>query len=205
MSREGGLGREEGRPGVLLDQDGTLCEEVGYLNHLSRLSLLPGIPRAIRLLNEAGLPVLVVTNQGGVGSGYFPEGLIHAVREEIFCRLRAEGAHLDGYYYCPHHPQGLVPEFARSCHCRKPAPGLAEQAAREHGLDLLRSYVVGDRRTDLEMARRIGAKGILVLTGYGRGEWEWHGKGGALSLDFLAEDLLAAARWILKDVSQDGR
>ncbi|MFQ5693269.1 MAG: D-glycero-alpha-D-manno-heptose-1,7-bisphosphate 7-phosphatase [Nitrospinota bacterium] len=195
---------EAPRPGVLLDRDGTLCEEMGYLNHLSRLRILPGSPAGIRMLNEAGVPVAVVTNQGGVGAGYFPESFVDEVHREIDRRLAEEGARIDAYYYSPYHPHGNVPPYNRDSDCRKPKPGLAERAARDLGLDLGRSYVVGDRGTDLELARRIGARCVLVLTGYGRGEWTWNRSRWAAPPDAVAEDLAEAARWILSDMKGDG-
>lgn len=194
------------RPGVLLDRDGTVCEEVGYLNHLSRLVILPKSAVGIRMLNEAGFPVAVVTNQAGVGAGYFPESFVAEVHREIDRRLAEQGARIDAYYYCPDHPHGRVPPYNRDSDCRKPRPGLAERAAGDLGLDLGRSYVVGDRGTDLEMASRIGARRILVLTGYGRGEWAWNRSCWASPPDAVVEDLGEAAHWILQDAaSGDGR
>ncbi len=191
------------RPGVLLDRDGTVCEEVGYLNHMSRLAILPECPEGIRMLNAAGLPVAIVTNQGGVGAGYFPESFVGEVHREIDRRLADEGARIDAYYYCPYHPHGTVPPYNRDSEYRKPKPAIAEQAAKDLGLDLARSYVVGDRGTDLELAVRIGARGILVLTGYGRGEWTWNRSRWDSEPDAVVENLREAARWILRDMGRD--
>jgi D-glycero-D-manno-heptose 1,7-bisphosphate phosphatase len=191
------------RPGVLLDRDGTICEEVGYLNHMSRLLILPESAKGVRLLNEAGIPVAVITNQGGVGAGYFPEPFVEEIHQEIDHRLEAEGARIDAYYYCPNHPSGKVPPYNRDSEFRKPNPGLAEQAADELGLDLSRSYVVGDKGDDVEFAARIGARSILVLTGYGRGEWEWNHEKWSSQPDVVLENLSAAARWILQHMEQE--
>ena len=188
------------RPGVLLDRDGTLCEEMGYLNHISRLALLPGSAEGIRMLNAAGIPVAVVTNQGGVGAGYFPESFVDEVRREIERRLAESGAHIDPHYHSPYHPHGKVAPYNRDSECRKPRSGLAHRASEDLSLDLARSYVVGDRAGDLELAARIGARGILVLTGYGRGEWRWNGPGWPSPPDAIVEDLIEAARWILSDL-----
>ena len=186
-----------GRPAVFLDRDGTINEQMGYVNHLSRFQLLPGVARAIRSLNEAGLPVVVVTNQSGLARGYFPESLLEAVHAELH-RLRArEGAHLDGLYICPHHPEAREERFRLDCDCRKPRTGLLERAAAELGLDLGRSYMVGDRWSDLRCGAAVGATTVLVLTGYGRGDAAYVGPGQTVQPDHVAEDLEAAARWIL--------
>ena len=178
------------RPAVFLDRDGTIAEEVGYLNHISRFHMFPFAARAIRQLNRAGLPVIIITNQSGIGRGYFPESLVTAVHELMTTELAKEGAHIDALYYCPHKGDD-------ACACRKPKPGMLEQAAREHGLDLRRSFVVGDRYGDIELARRAGARAILVRTGYGEGEIQWHSAGWPAPPDFIAADLAAAAEWIV--------
>ena len=186
-----------GRPAVFLDRDGTINEQMGYVNHLSRFQLLPGVARAIRSLNEAGLPVVVVTNQSGLARGYFPESLLEAVHAELHRLLAREGAHLDGLYICPHHPEAREERFRLDCDCRKPKPGLLERAAAELGLDLGRSYMVGDRWSDLRCGAAVGATTVLVLTGYGRGDAAYVGPGQTVQPDHVAEDLEAAARWIL--------
>jgi D-glycero-D-manno-heptose 1,7-bisphosphate phosphatase len=179
------------RPAVFLDRDGTIAEEVGYLNHASRFRMFPFAAAAIRRLNSAGLPVIVVTNQSGVGRGYFPESLVHTVHELMSQQLAAAGAHLDAIYYCPH-------ASADACDCRKPKPGLLERAAREHSLDLGSSFVVGDRYGDIEFGQRAGASAVLVRTGYGAGELAWHASKWPVPPDFVADDLTAAADWILR-------
>ena len=186
-----------GRPAVFLDRDGTINEQMGYVNHLSRFQLLPGVARAIRSLNEAGLPVVVVTNQSGLARGYFPESLLEAVHAELHRLLAREGAHLDGLYICPHHPEAREERFRLDCDCRKPRTGLLERAAAELGLDLGRSYMVGDRWSDLRCGAAVGATTVLVLTGYGRGDAAYVGPGQTVQPDHVAEDLEAAARWIL--------
>ena len=186
-----------GRPAVFLDRDGTINEQMGYVNHLSRFQLLPGVARAIRGLNEAGLPVVVVTNQSGLARGYFPESLLEAVHAELHRLLAREGAHLDGLYICPHHPEAREERFRLDCNCRKPRTGLLERAAAELGLDLGRSYMVGDRWSDLRCGAAVGATTVLVLTGYGRGDAAYVGPGQTVQPDHVAEDLEAAARWIL--------
>jgi D-glycero-D-manno-heptose 1,7-bisphosphate phosphatase len=179
------------RPAVFLDRDGTIAEEVGYLNHASRFRMFPFVAAAIRRLNAAGLPVIVVTNQSGVGRGYFPESLVHTVHELMTQQLTAAGAHVDAIYYCPH-------TSGDGCECRKPKPGLLERAAREQGLDLHRAFVVGDRYGDIELAHRAGCRGILVRTGYGEGELAWNGPQWPAPPDFVADDLTEATDWILR-------
>ncbi len=179
------------RPAVFLDRDGTIAEEVGYLNHASRFRMFPFAAAAIRRLNEAGLPVVVVSNQSGVGRGYFPESLVQTVNELMTVQLTKSGARIDAIYYCPH-------TSTENCECRKPRTGMLERAAREHSLDLARSFVVGDRYGDMELAQRARAKSILVRTGYGEGELAWHSAKWPSQPDFVAEDLSKAADWILR-------
>ncbi len=184
---------------VFLDRDGTINEEMGYLNHIDRFVLIPGAVAAIRSINESGLKAVVVTNQSGVARGYFPKELIDQVHQKMSDMLEEEGAFLDGIYTCTH----ASPNKGESdgCGCRKPKIGLMEQAALELNLDLEKSYVVGDRFKDVEMARNAGAKAILVLTGYGKGELEFLGPSSKVQADFVAEDLAEAVEWIFSDMS----
>ncbi len=182
---------------VFLDRDGTLNEEVGYVNHIQRFILLPRVGESIRLLNQHGWKAVVVSNQSGVARGYFPESLVHQVHEKMQDLLKREGAYLDGIYYCPHHPEVGVPPYRQRCRCRKPGTGMIEEAVKEFGLDCSESYVIGDRGVDIELARQLGAKAILVLTGYGRGEWEYRKQEWKGKPDFVAEDLFEAVQWIL--------
>jgi len=183
------------RPAVFLDRDGTVTEEVGYLNHVSRFRLLAGVGEAIGRLNQASVPVIVVTNQSGVGRGYFPEQLVRDVHERLKMELLKVGARLDAVYYCPH-------VSADECNCRKPRTGMLEQAARELRLDLKSSFVVGDRHSDVELAHRVGARSILVRTGYGEGELAWHAKNWPRQPEVVAADLFDAVSWILKEIQR---
>jgi D-glycero-D-manno-heptose 1,7-bisphosphate phosphatase len=178
---------------VFLDRDGTINEEMGYINHVSRFVLLPRTAGAVRLLNDAGLKVVVITNQSGAARGYFAPALMDKVHAQLTQLLAAEGAHVDAIYACLHGPD-------EGCVCRKPKPGLIEQAARELNLDLTRSYLVGDRYKDNETAQNAGVKGVLVLTGYGRGEYEHQSQAWPAAPAFVAEDLLGAAEWIIGDI-----
>jgi D-glycero-D-manno-heptose 1,7-bisphosphate phosphatase len=180
-------------PAVFLDRDGTINEEMGYINHLSRFRLLPQAVPAIRRLNEAGLKVVIVTNQSGAARGYFPPALVDAVHARLKKLLAAEGAHVDGIYACLHAPD-------ENCACRKPRPTLMQQAALDLDLDLARSYAVGDRYRDVETAANAGVKGILVLTGYGAGEFEYLRLTAPVQPVCVAPDLGAAVEWILQNI-----
>ena len=176
---------------VFLDRDGTLCEEVGYLNHITRLQIFPFTAQAVRRLNDAGFPVIVVTNQSGVARGIIPPALVEEVHQAIRRELAASGAHIDAFYACIHRSED-------GCDCRKPLTGLLKRAVREHSLELRGSWVVGDRGADVELAHNAGAHGALVLTGYGRGEWEWHAPSWPRPPEIVAEDLGAAVEMILQ-------
>jgi D-glycero-D-manno-heptose 1,7-bisphosphate phosphatase len=152
--------------------------------------MFPFAAPAIRRLNDAGLAVIVVTNQSGVARGYFPESLVHEVNELMINELAKVGAYVDGTYYCPH-------GSSDACDCRKPNTGMIDQAAREHNLAVTRSFVVGDRYGDVELAFRAGATSIFVQTGYGLGDLLWHGKNWPRQPDKIAQDLAEAVDWIL--------
>ena len=150
---------------VFLDRDGTLIEEVGYLDRAERVDLYPWSVDAVRALNRAGLRVVLVSNQSGVARGFFTEAVVEQVHDHIAALLEAGGARIDAYYYCPHHPDGSVAQYSRVCDCRKPGRGMVDRAARELGIDPERSFVVGDRWLDVALARA-SAPALLVRTGY---------------------------------------
>ena len=181
-----------GRRAVFIDRDGTISEEVGYVNHVSRYRVFPFAARAVRALNEAGWLAVLVTNQAGVARGYFKEELIGQVHGLLAAALERGGARLDAVYYCPHHPSVGEPPYRFDCDCRKPRPGLILRAAEELGLDLSRSWMVGDRHGDVELARNAGVRSAFVLTGYGRGELEHQSHAWAHRPDLVAENLLEA-------------
>ena len=184
------------RPAIFLDRDGTLNEDVGHLDRLERLTLFPWSLDAIRLLRRAGYAVVVVTNQGGVARGFVAESFVDEVRRVIGRRLAAIGERLDGHYHCPHEPDAPVAAYRRECDCRKPRPGLVRRAARELGLDLPRSVVVGDKWSDVALARAAGTRAVLVRTGYGRSQEQAPPPG--LRADAVADTLLDAASWVLR-------
>lgn len=186
------------RPAIFMDRDGTLSHEVGYVNHPSRFELFPWSVDAVRLVNRSGRAAVVVTNQAGVARGYFPESVIHEVHAELQSAMQQGGARLDAVYFCPHHPSVGEPPYRLDCDCRKPRPGLLQRAERELGIDLAASWVIGDRHGDLQLAWNVGARGALVKSGYGLGEWVHHGPGWKRPPDVLAENLLDAVARILE-------
>ena len=177
-------------PVVFLDRDGTLNRDVGYLSDPDQLELLPGAGSAVRLLNEAGFRIVIVTNQSGLARGFITEPQLHEIHRRLTAQLQAAGASVDAIVYCPHHPEA-------QCDCRKPGRGLVEQAQRQFPIDCRRSYVVGDKLVDVQLARLIGAKGVLVRTGHGAGTLQaW--PAGEGDPDYVADDLSGAAQWIVR-------
>jgi len=186
-----------GRPAVFLDRDGCLIEEMGYLNHPSRVRILSRTAAAVMRLNAAGIPAIMATNQAGIARGYFSAETLDEVNAEVERQLAESGARLDALYVCVHHPTAGDPPYRLACDCRKPKPGLLWRAAQEMGLDLSRSVMVGDKPSDVEAGQAAGASGVLVLTGYGRGEWEYLRHGWTVKPDHVAEDALDAVEWAL--------
>ena len=184
------------RPAVFLDRDGTIIREVGYLRSPTQMRLLPRAAEAIKRLSQAGYAVIVVTNQSAIARGMLREHDLEAIHVALRRRLARRGAHLDATYYCPHHPEAVLPEYRRSCRCRKPAPGMLLRAARQLGLDLKRSFAVGDGERDLAAGIRAGCGAVLVRTGYGMRTEVKLGKG--LRADYVADDLWQAATWIVQ-------
>ena len=186
------------RRAIFMDRDGTLCDEVGYVNHVDRLRLPERGAQAVRLANQAGFQTVVVTNQAGAARGYFSEELIGEVHDRLRDLLAGHGARLDGVYYCPHHPEVGAAPYQRQCDCRKPSPGMLERARDEMGIDPTRSYMIGDSVKDIEAGHSVGATTIMVRTGYGKGEIEYRSAGWTVQPDHIADDLLAAVEWILE-------
>jgi len=186
------------RSAVFIDRDGTINEQRGYINHISRFELLPGVGKAISLLNTNDHIVVVTSNQSGVARGYFPMQLVKDIHDVMVLELKKYNAYVDRIYFCPHHPDGIVPEYSRECSCRKPNIGLIKQAQNELGIDMETSYVIGDRLVDIELAHNANLPGILVLTGYGKGEVQYSMSHKSITPAYVAEDLLGAVQWILK-------
>ena len=192
------------RRAIFIDRDGTISEEVGYINHPSRYRVFPFAAEAIKMLNEVGWLAVLVTNQAGVARGYFKEAMIGEVHSILEQELAREGAKLDAIFYCPHHPSvGELP-YRHDCDCRKPKPGLIREAARRFDINLADSWMVGDRYGDIELARNAGVRSAFVLTGYGRGEWEHQRDAWQHQPDLVAENLLQAVRGILEREEEKG-
>jgi D,D-heptose 1,7-bisphosphate phosphatase len=158
------------RRAIFLDKDGTLIEDVPYNVDPSRIRLLPGVVEGLRRLHQAGYLLIVVTNQSGVARGRFPEHALGAVAQRLRELLAPAGVPLADFYYCPHHPDGIVLEYAVECACRKPQPGLITRAVQEHGIDPARSWLIGDILNDVEAGKLAGCRTILLDNG---GETEW--------------------------------
>ena len=188
--------------GVFIDRDGTISEEVGYVNHISRYQVYPWTAEAIRNFNEAGLKAIVVTNQAGVARGYFTEELVKQVHEKLVTEMTRAGARFDAIYYCPHHPSVGEPPYRQTCNCRKPKIGMLQRAAAEFGIDVAQSFVIGDRYGDIELAQNAGARSIFVLSGYGLGEYEYQRQNWKWQPDCVAKDLLEASRVVLRAIKQ---
>jgi D-glycero-D-manno-heptose 1,7-bisphosphate phosphatase len=169
------------RPAAFLDRDGTLIDDVGFVSDPHDVRVLPTVPDALRTFAAAGYACVVVTNQSGVARGYFDEDAVHSINAEIVARLQADDVKVDAFYHCPHYDTG--------CDCRKPEPGMIRRAAREHGIDVARSAVVGDRASDIELGQRLGIPGVLVP-----GPEPYAGP----EPDYRAQTLLEAAQWIVR-------
>lgn len=175
-----------------------MIDELGYLTPGSEIKIYPFTAEAIARLAAAGFPVVVITNQGGIALGLYDQAFVDATHASLSQTLAAAGATVTAWYYCPHHPEGKVPELTRVCSCRKPAIGMVEAAAREWNLDLGASWVVGDQWRDIEVGHRAGARTVLVRTGYGEGlEKNWPAD--IASPTAVCDDLLAAAEHIVED------
>ncbi len=190
---------------VFLDRDGTVNEEVGYLRDLKQLRLIPGAGAAIRKLNDAGILVVLVTNQSGVARGYFPESLVHEAHALLRKMLEDDGARIDGIYFCPHHPTEGSTAYTRECDCRKPGTGLIDRAARDLTIDVKQSYVVGDKWSDVELGQRAGARTILVMSGFAHDDPGNRRPQRIADPDFIALTITDAVEWILQNVSRGNR
>jgi len=182
------------RIAVFIDRDGTIIEELEYLKEPERIRLIPYSADAIRSLNEREILAIIVSNQAGVARGYFSEETVKEMNERLEELLSKEGAYLDAIYYCPHHAEFGPPEYRKDCNCRKPKPGMLLKAAKRFHLNLKGCYVIGDRADDIRLARNVGAKGILVLTGYGQRARE------EIKPDYMTKDLYQAVKWIINEV-----
>jgi D-glycero-D-manno-heptose 1,7-bisphosphate phosphatase len=185
------------KPAVFIDRDGTISEEVGYVNHPSRYRVFAYSAEAIKKLNEHEWLAILVTNQAGVARGYFKEDVIGKVHSQLEETLAKENARLDAIYYCAHHPTVGEPPYRVDCDCRKPKPGLIQRAVQDFEIDLARSWMIGDRYSDIELAHNAGLKSVFVLSGYGIGEYEYQRANWKLQPDLICENLLEAVNSIV--------
>ncbi len=184
---------------IFLDRDGTINEEVHYLHRPEDLKILPGVPQAIRLWRQAGYKIIVITNQAGVARGYYTCQDVENLHRHMNRMLEKEGARIDAFYYCPHHPEYGIGIYKKVCRCRKPGVGMFEMAERDFAVDKARSYMIGDKALDIQAGKNYGVYSILVGTGYGAGlRAEAVEKGEQPFYDFYAETLVDAAEFILK-------
>lgn len=155
-------------PALFVDRDGTLIEDCHYLSDPEQVRLIPGAVEGLRRATEAGYKIVIISNQSGMARGYFTRSQLDAVEQRVKSELASHGVAINGQYCCPHYPEGCVTAYARLCNCRKPAPGMLEQAADELGLDLRRSMVIGDKVDDIALQLTTGVRAVLVRTGHGR-------------------------------------
>jgi D-glycero-D-manno-heptose 1,7-bisphosphate phosphatase len=183
-------------PAVFFDRDGTLINDAHYLKDIKDLKLFEKTATALKKLNDKNIPAIMLSNQSGVARGYFSEETVQYLNNSLNNMLKEQNAHLDGFYYCPHHPDGNIPQYAINCDCRKPLTGLIKQAFGDFPqINTEKSYVVGDKICDIELGKNAGCKSVLVKTGYGKNE-----KFLQILPDFIADDLEQAVDWILEDL-----
>jgi len=175
---------------VFLDRDGTIVEDIGYLNSPEQIKFISGSIQAIKMLNDAGYEVIVITNQAGVAKGLVTEDMLQTIDKIIQKNILNGGGHLTAFYYCPHHPEHGVYPYRQICECRKPHTGLIKRATRDHDLDLSKSFMIGDKGSDIEAGKRAGTKTVLVMTG--KTEKDLKEKP-----DHEANNLLEAVKWVL--------
>jgi D-glycero-D-manno-heptose 1,7-bisphosphate phosphatase len=193
-------GKSQTRKAVFIDRDGTLNEDIGYVSRPEELALYPWSAEAVKLINQSGLLAVVITNQSGIARGMYTEEILAEIHSRMIRELALQGARVDAVYYCPHHPEIGSRRYRLECECRKPQPGLLNAAARDHDIDLARSFVIGDKASDIKLAERTGARAALVLTGFGR-ETLAHPERWPCTPDVVAENVLEAVRRILELIS----
>jgi D-glycero-D-manno-heptose 1,7-bisphosphate phosphatase len=184
------------RPAAFLDRDGTMIHDAVYLNRVEDLRWYPSTIDAVRLLNRAGFLVCVTTNQAGIALGLLTDAILATLHGEMDRVFSAEGARIDMWLHCPHHPRAAIEALRVECDCRKPKAGMVRQAQARFDIDLARSFVVGDRLADVGLAQSVGARGILVRTGYGEGIVREHGAD-VPGASRVAANIMEATAWLL--------
>lgn len=189
---------------VFLDRDGTLNEEVNYLHRTEDLRILPGVAEAVCALRNAGFNIVVMTNQAGVGRGYYTEQDVEHLHAFMNEQLAAQGAQVDHFFYCPHHPVHGIGAYKQVCHCRKPETGMFEMAQKYYEIDKEHSWMIGDKLIDVQAGRNFGVHTALVGTGYGKKEREQAQETGAVPYEIYGASLLDVVQDILKIEEQTG-
>jgi len=181
---------------IFLDRDGTINEEMGYINHPDRFKIFSFVAESIKIFNQSGFLVIIITNQSGIARGYYSETMVQNLHYRLITEMKNQGAQIDAIYYCPHHPTEGRGEYRLECDCRKPKPGLILKAVQQHNISLAASYLIGDRYQDIIMAKQLKMKVGLVLTGYGLGEYTYNRQHWKFQPDLVGQDLLILAKQI---------
>jgi D-glycero-D-manno-heptose 1,7-bisphosphate phosphatase len=187
------------KPAVFIDRDGTINIDGGYINHPDRFIIYPFAAHAIRLLNLHGFLCIIVTNQSGIGKGFYDLSVMQNINDKMLGAFEREGAKVDGIYFCPHDPEAKIPEYRVDCDCRKPKAGMLIRAAAELPIDVKHTYMVGDKYSDIKTGFNFGSTTIMVNTGYGLGERQLYGARWERQPDCTVENLLEAAKLIIKN------
>lgn len=186
---------------AFIDRDGTINIDAGYINHPDRFIIYPFALQAMKMLSNGGYDIVIITNQAGLSNGYFTEETMNKIHSKLFLACKESGVEIVGLYYCPHSPSAKVEKYKAECDCRKPKPGLILRAKEELDIDLENSFMIGDKYSDIMAGKNAGCKTILVKTGYGEGELTQNEDKWKEKPDFIAKDLLSAARIILLNLS----
>ena len=189
---------------VFLDRDGTLIQELGHIGHIKQVKFIKGVFTALRQLRGHGFKLVIISNQSGVARGIITRPQVEKINRYVLKNLFQRDISIDGIYYCPHHPKQGHNIYRRKCSCRKPAVGMVRNAQRKLNLSTRKNYVVGDKLTDVELAKKIRAKGILVLTGFGNEQLS-RSDNGTTKPDYVARNILQAARWIIRLENRERR
>ncbi|MGB9735203.1 MAG: D-glycero-alpha-D-manno-heptose-1,7-bisphosphate 7-phosphatase [bacterium] len=182
---------------IFLDRDGTINVEDGYITKIEQLHLYKETITALKILKELGYKLVIVSNQAGVAKGLLTEATLVEINKALLSMLLQENIFIDGLYYCPHHPEAVIPEYKKDCECRKPKIGMIKRAERELNINAKGAYMIGDKLTDIELAYNFGGRGILLLTGYGEEEVKKINSPRHTPL-YVAKDILDAVEWIKK-------
>ncbi len=188
---------DKGKPVVFLDRDGTINYDAGYINDVDNFVMYPYAAQAIRMLNNSGYLVIVITNQSGLGRGFFNEKTLEEIHNYMISSLKQQGAVIDGIYFCPHDPNAKIEKYKAVCSCRKPETGLVDMALKDFNIDKSNMYFIGDKYSDIMAGYKSGCKTIMVKTGYGKGDLINKSHKWEIKPDEIADTLLDAVKFIL--------